>query len=116
MLGVVAEMRAIEARQALRHMKPDERLKVLHDAVETGDAMFASAVISASTNLSGISAAEQLLVRDYWQRTHHADTLARVRRLRDAQSELDRLGHCLRNGQANLFGQGCRRRRCREVA
>lgn len=92
MLGVTVEMRQIEVRQALRNMQPDQRLKVLHDAVEQHDALFASAVINASTTLSGIGQAEQLLVRDYWQRTHHADTLARLRRLRAAQSELDRLG------------------------
>jgi hypothetical protein len=47
-LGAVNAIQAMEVRQMLRAMKPEDRLKVVREAVEAGDAGFVSAVVNGS--------------------------------------------------------------------
>ncbi|MBK5198893.1 MAG: hypothetical protein JJE37_11525 [Methyloceanibacter sp.] len=91
MLGAVAAIQGMEVRAALRSMKPDDRLKMVREAVESGDAGFVSAVVNGSHVLTGMGKAELAVARDMWQRKWHGETLARVQRLRAAQTQLDRL-------------------------
>ena len=97
MLGAVVAIEAMEVRSALRSMKPPERLKAVHDAVALGDENFVHAATTGLPTLSGLSATEQALLTDYWQRHWHSETLARISRLKAASTESDR--------QVALFGK-----------
>ena len=103
MLGVIAELKQIEVRSALRSMKSDERLKVLHDAVEAGDEVFAGAVINAPHHLTGLGPAELGMVTHEWKRKWHGQTLERIARLRASLGELDRLSGLLQTWASGIF-------------
>jgi hypothetical protein len=90
-IGAIAAIQAMEVRQMLRAMKPEDRLKVVREAVEAGEAGFVGAVVNGSHLLTGMGKAEQAVAKDMWQRAHHSDTMERLRRLRAAQGHLDRL-------------------------
>jgi hypothetical protein len=89
-LGVIAELQAIEVRQLLRGLKPNERLQVLNDAVAGGDEQFVYAALSSMPHMTGLTGNEMVLTKDYWMRHHHPETLQRIGRLKAALSDLDR--------------------------
>ena len=91
-LGVIAELQASEIRSVLRSMKPNERLKAANDAVLAGDEGFTYACINGMPHLTGLSGTEVGLIRDFWQRHWHSETMERTGRLKAALSDLDRGG------------------------
>lgn len=78
-----------EVRQHCRGLKPDERAKLLHEALEAGDNDTLQAILGAQPFLSGMSAAEQAL---YLHRYHERNNPALVGRLAVMRGAMEKLG------------------------
>jgi hypothetical protein len=94
-VDVVAAMMHQEVRLALLRMSSVERRKAIATAISSGDETFLAAATSGSPTLSGMSAAEQSAAREQWRKKRHPEDAARIARLRNGLTQLDRLGPML---------------------
>ena len=103
MSEVTSQIYASEIRAVLRSMEPAERAKAVAQAIESADESFALAVLSGSPALTGLGAAELGMFKDRWSRKWHGQTLDRIKRLRAALGELDRLSGLLSTWASEIF-------------
>ena len=94
-----------EVRSALLRMDDTSRRKAITNAISSGDETFLAAATSGSPTLSGMTAVEQSAVREQWRKRRHPDAAARITKLRNAISQMDRLGSMLTKWSEGLVDQ-----------
>lgn len=77
-LGLVENHRAAEIRQLLRGMNPDERGKLLQEAVAARDPETIAAVTSGPAFLSGLTSEQVKALRRQYEATYAGERLARI--------------------------------------
>ena len=88
-LGLVEDHRASEVRGTMRGLKDQERMKLLQEAIEGGDAATIAAVTAAPAYLSGLSSERAQALRRQYEQRHAAERLARIDTLTKAAEVVD---------------------------